>query len=437
MKGFVKILGNIVFWPGLILIIALWLAQPLAVLVLLIPFVIWLLISRQGNQALTVAWTGISTLPHRLGATSVIVIGIAGVVGVLVALLSMAEGFEATLKQTGNEDTAIIIRAGATAELNSGLSRDSVILIKQVDGVVRDANDKPLASAETVVVSNVPKKSTGTDANVEVRGVSPEVWDVRPNVNIIQGKRFTSGLHEVVVGKGALNEFAGLEPGSRVELTNQSWTVVGVFESGDAHDSEIWADVETLNAAVRRNAYQSVTMRLVSPEVIEEIEAKLTADPRLNVEVQTTLAYYTKQSEQLTKAIRIIGIAVSVIMAIGAVFGALNTMYSAVAARAREIATLRALGFTNLPVVVAILLETMLLALLGGVIGAMIAHVLFNDYTASTLGANFSQVVFEFQVTPQLLMNGLQWALAIGFVGGLFPALHAARLPVTVALKEQ
>ena len=436
MQRLVNIMRSLGFWLLLLVVLAAWLAAPLLLLVLAVPFVAWLIFSRLGRQALIVAWTGLSTLPQRLGATSVIIIGIAGVVAVLVALLSMAEGFEATLKQTGDEETAIVLRSGARAELNSGLSRDSVSLIKQVEGVLQASDGQPLASAETVIVSNIPKKSTGTDANVEVRGVGPEVWDVRPKVKIIEGKPFSTGLYEVVVGKGAFNQFAGLEIGARVGISSQTWTVVGIFESGDAHDSEVWADVETLNAATRRNGYQSVTMRLTSPEAIDKIKAKLGADPRLNVEVETTRDYYTKQSEQLTKIIRIIGTVVSVIMAVGAVFGALNTMYSAVAARAREIATLRALGFTNLPVVVAILLETMLLALIGGLIGAGLAHQLFNDYTASTLGNNFSQVVFKFQVTTQLLLGGLQWALAIGFIGGLFPALHAARQPVTVALKE-
>lgn len=436
MQKFGKMLRTLGFYLLLAAVLALWLSLPLLFLILTIPFVFWLAFSRSGRQALIVTWTGLSTLPQRLGATSVIIIGIAGVVAVFVALLSMAEGFQATLQQTGDEQTAIVLRSGARAEMNSGLGRDAVNLIRQVEGVSQGVDGQPLASVETVIVSNIPKKSTGTDANVEVRGVSLEVWSVRPKVKIIEGRRFNSGLYEVVVGRGAAAQFAGLQIGSTVGISSQTWTVVGTFESGDAHESEVWADVETLNAATRRNGYQSVTLRLSDPDVIDKIKATLGADPRLNVDIETTRDYYTKQSEELTKIIRIIGTVVSVIMAVGAVFGALNTMYAAVATRAREIATLRALGFTNLPVIVAILIETMLLALLGGMIGAALAYFLFNDYTASTLGNNFSQVVFEFQVTTQLLINGLQWALAIGFVGGLFPALHAARLPVTVALKE-
>lgn len=433
MKRHLFNLGIII---GAALVIAAWLAYPLSLLAFAVPFAGWLAASRRGRQALMIAWTGLSTLPQRIGASSVIVVGIAGVVGVLVALLAMAGGFAATLAQAGSDDTVIVLRSGADAEISSGIDRDSVTLVKQVPGVLRDAQDHPIASAELVLISNVPKKSTGTDANVEFRGVSPEVWSLRPDVRIIEGRRFESGRNEIIVGKGALLQFAGLEPGSTVLLSNQSWKIVGVFASGDSHESEMWADAESLAAASRRNAFQSVTMRMTSPGAFEQVKSALAADPRLKVDVQTTRDYYNKQSEQLTQIIRILGIGVAVIMAIGAVFGALNTMYSAVAVRAREIATLRALGFTNPPVIVAVLIETLLLALAGGALGACIAYAVFHGYTASTLGGNFSQVVFQFQVTPELMLQGLRWALAIGFFGGLFPALYAARLPVTVALRE-
>lgn len=421
---------------AVLLLLGAWIAVPVLVLAALPPFLLWLGFSRRGRQALTIAGTGLSTLPQRPGATLVIVIGIAGVVGVLVALLAMAEGFQATLQQSGDDKTAIVLRAGSNAELNSVLDHDSVTLIRQAPGVARGADGRPLASAETVIIANIPKKSNGVDANVEVRGVGREARALRPAVRIIRGRRFQQGRHEVIVGRGALQQFAGLEPGGSILLSNQRWDVVGVFASGDAHESEVWADVDSLNAAARRNVYQSVTVRLDGPDGLDRFRAGLAGDPRLNVEAETTRSYYTKQSQQLTRLIRVMGVAVAVIMAIGAVFGALNTMYSAVAARAREIATLRALGFSNPPVVVAVLLETMLLALLGGLLGAGAAWLLFNGYTASTLGSNFSQVVFEFRVTPKLMLGGLQWALAIGFIGGLFPALQAAHVPVTVALRE-
>jgi len=244
------------------------------------------------------------------------------------------------------------------------------------------------------------------------------------------------GLRELIVGKGALAQFVGLAPGSTLNLANQQWTVTGVFESGDAHESEVWGDVETVSTTYRRNGYQSVSVRLTSADAIDAFKAGLASDPRLKVDAKTTSDYYSAQSESLTKAIRVIGIVIGVIMAIGAVFGALNTMYAAVATRAREIATLRAIGFRGASVIVSILLETMLLALAGGVLGAAIAWLIFNNYTVSTLGANFSQVVFSFKVSPALVWNGLKWALAIGFVGGLYPALRAARLPVTTALRE-
>ena len=420
----------------IILGIALWMAVPLLMLGVGLGLTAWLWLSRGGRQTLAITWTGLSTLPQRLGATSVIVVGIAGVVGVLIALLAMAAGFEATLKQAGSTDTAIVLRAGADAELSSGLDRDTATLVAQAPGVLRDAQDHAIASAEVVVIANVPQRSTGTDANVEVRGVSPEVWSLRPNVKIIQGRRFQPGLREMIVGRGALTQFAGLEPGSTIRLNNQEWNVVGVFESGDTHESELWGDAESVAAAYRRNVYQSVTVRLTGPQAFDTFKAALTGDPRLKVDVDTTRDYYSKQSAQLTNTIRALGTGIAIIMAIGAVFGALNTMYAAIAARAREIATLRALGFSGVPVVVSVLLEAMLLALLGGALGAAIAYLMFNGYTVSTLGNNFSQVVFQFQVSPSLLLQGLQWSLAIGFLGGFFPALRAANIPVTVALRE-
>jgi putative ABC transport system permease protein len=364
------------------------------------------------------------------------VVGIAGVVGVLIALLAMAQGFQTTLMSAGNVETAIVLRAGANAELSSGLDRAAVILISQAPGVRHDAHDIPVASAEVVVVSNVPKRSTGTDANVEVRGVGAQVWNLRPEVRMISGRRFKPGLRELVVGRGALAQFRGLETGSTVQLNGQDWKVTGVFASGDSHESEIWGDAESVAAAYRRSGFQSVSVRLRTADTFEDFKAALTRDPRLRVDVETTRDYYSKQSERLSRIIRAIGFGVAAIMALGAVFGALNTMYAAVAARAREIATLRALGFSTLPVVVSVMLETMLLAFAGGVFGTGIAWAVFNGYTVSTLGANFSQVVFRFQVSPGLLLRGLQWALAIGFVGGLFPALRAASLPVTQALRE-
>ncbi len=407
-----------------------------ALIVLVVLLALWMALTRTGRQAWSVTTVGIATIPQRLGSSSVIIVGIAGVVGVLVALLAMAEGFRQTLAQTGDAETAIVMRGGATAELSSGVSRDDATLIEQLPGILKDAQGKAIASPELVVVANIPKKGNATDANVEIRGVGEQAFALRPNVKIISGKKFGQGLRELIVGKGALAQFVGLDPGSTINLGNQQWTITGAFESGDAHDSELWGDVEIVSATYRRQGYQSVTVRLTSPDALDQLKAGIAADPRLKVDAKTTNDYYSAQSENLTKVIRVIGIVIGVIMGIGAVFGALNTMYAAVATRAREIATLRAIGFRGLPVVVSVLLETMLLAFAGGLLGAFVAWLIFNNYTVSTLGQNFSQVVFAFKVSPALVWNGLKWALAIGFIGGLFPALRAARLPVTTALRE-
>jgi len=397
----------------------------------------WLLLTRTGRQALSVTQFGMATVPQRLGAASVVVVGIAGVVGVLVALFAMAQGFQSTLVETGSNDTAIVLRGGSQTELNSVLNHDATVGVSDEPEVMHDAQGQPIASAELVVVASLPKRSTGLDANVEVRGIGQGAWELRPQVRIIAGRRFTAGLRELIVGKRAAKEFERTAIGSKLNLGGQPWTVVGEFDSGDEHDSELWADAEVVASAYRRgDSRNSVTVRLKSPSELAAFKTALTTDPRFKVDASSTRDYYSKQSEGLTRLIRILGTTVAIIMAIGAIFGALNTMYAAVATRTREIATLRAMGFRGGPVVVSVLIETLLLALAGGVIGAGVAWAIFDHYTASTLGANFSQVVFEFRVTPALLASGLKWALAIGFVGGLFPAMRAARMAVTDGLRE-
>jgi putative ABC transport system permease protein len=395
---------------------------------------LWLGLTRRGRQTFAVAAVGVASLPQRWGASSVIVVGIAGVVAVLVAMLAMGEGFSATLRQTGSEDRAIVLRGGSQAETNSVIGRDQVPLVSALDGIARDGDGRPLVSPELSQVVNLPTRADGTDANVQLRGVGPRAWELRPQVQLVEGRRFEPGLRELVAGQGARRQFRGLDLGERLMLGNQEWTVVGIIASGDAHDSELWADGEVVGSTYNRNAFQSVTVKLVD-DGFERLKAALAADPRLKLDVLTTRDYYAKQSEGLTKLITVLGTVIGAIMAIGAVFGALNTMFAAVATRAREIATLRALGFRGLPVVVAVMLETMLLALAGGLLGAGLAWLVFNGYTVSTLGSNFSQVVFSFKVSPELLWAGLKWALGIGLVGGLFPALRAARLPVTEALR--
>jgi putative ABC transport system permease protein len=436
-----RFLFNLLLVVVLAVVLAVWVMLPWpGALLLAVLLALWMLFTRRGRQAGSVANVGISTLRQRLGSSAVIVVGIAGVVGVLVAMLAMAEGYSETLRKTGSNDTAIVMRGASASEVMSGLDHDSVVLIPQAPGIARDAKGEPIASAELVVAANLPLKkgAPGDEGSVQLRGISEQAWAVRPQVRIVEGRKFTPGLRELIVGRGAAKQFAGLEPGKPVRLGSQTWTVAGVFASGDALESEIWADAAVVADTYRRGSTRaSVTVRLADPKAFDQFKAALEANPQLKVDVATTLDYFSKQSEGMTKVIRIIGITVGTIMAIGAMFGALNTMFAAVATRAREIATLRAIGFAGLPVVVAVMLETMLLALVGGVIGGVVAWLLFNGYGASTMAAGtVGQLSFQLHVTPELLWTGLKWALAIGFIGGLFPAVRAARMPVTAALRE-
>ncbi|HEX6706179.1 MAG TPA: ABC transporter permease [Albitalea sp.] len=434
-------LRNLLLLVVLVVVLSVWVMLPWpGALLLAVLLAAWLLFTRRGRQAGSVAGVGISTLRQRLGSSAVIVVGIAGVVGVLVALLAMAEGYSETLRNTGSADTAIVMRGASASEVMSGLDHDSVTLIPQAPGIARDDKGEPLASPELVVAANLPLKNGGPDeeGSVQLRGVGDKAFAVRPQLKIVDGRRFQPGLRELVVGRGAARQFAGLVPGREIRLGSQTWTVAGVFASGDAMESEVWGDAAVVADTYGRGSSRaSVTARLSDPKAFANFKTALEANPQLKVDVSTTLDYFSKQSERMTQVIRIMGITVGVIMAIGAMFGALNTMFAAVASRAREIATLRAIGFSGLPVVVAVMLETMLLALIGGIIGGVLAWLLFNGYGASTLAAGtVGQLSFQLHVTPGLLWTGLKWALAIGFIGGLFPAVRAARLPVTTALRE-
>ena len=434
------------FLRGLLLVVLLvvalvaWSALPwYGAAIAVVLLVAWLGLTRSGRRTLSVTGVGLATLPSRWGASSVIVIGIAGVVGVLVALLAMGEGLQATLQGTGDTGTAIVLRGGSQAESSSVVLHNDVVLIAQSAGIARDAQGHAIVSPELLLAANLPKMD-GQYANVSVRGVGPEAWAVRPNLHIIAGRKFTPGKLELDVGQGVMRQFAGMSIGSHVQLGSQSWTVVGEFDSGDAFNSEIWADRETIGPVYHRgNSASSVTVKLTSPAALSQFKAALASNPQLKVDAETTHKYFADQSGGVNKLIRDLGTTIAVIMAIGAIFGALNSMYAAVATRSREIATLRAVGFRGTPVVVSVLLETMLLALAGGVLGAFVAWAVFGHFTASTSaggGFSFTQTVFQFRVTLALVWNGLKWALAIGFIGGLFPALRAARLPVTTALRE-
>lgn len=401
---------------------------------------LWMFLFRSGAQARSVTAVGISTLTQRLGSSAVIVVGIAGVVGVLVALLAMAEGYAQTLRNSGNEETAIVMRGASANEVSSSLSREDIVQIEQAPGVAKNAKGEPIISAETVVAANLPIRGskTGDSGSAQVRGISEAAFAVRPNVKIIEGKSFQPGLREIIVGKGAVRQFDGLTVGATLKLGNQPWTIVGIFASGDSMESELWADANVVNDTYKRGSGRnSATVKLENPAAIKAFGDALEANPQLKVKASTTLVFFSKQGEQMTKILRIIGITVGSIMAVGAVFGALNTMFAAVATRAREIATLRAIGFRGLPVVVAVMLETTLLALIGGLIGGFVAWLLFNGYEASTMSAgSVGKLSFNLAVSPGLLWEGIKWALAIGFVGGLFPAVRAASVPVTTALRE-
>ncbi|TPM21592.1 ABC transporter permease [Mesorhizobium sp. B2-3-5] len=388
------------------------------------------------RQAIAVTILNLKTLPTRFWSSLVIILGVAGVVGVVVSVLAMVTGLSSTMAHAGREDRAIILRGGSDTELSSTLSRDAVNMILDAPGIRRGATGLTLGFPEVVLILTRPMRNGGTDANVTLRGVGSQGLALRPELKLVQGRWFKPGLHELVVGKSAQRQFAGLDVGSQITLRDKEWTVVGTFESdGDAHESEIVTDADTALEAYQHTLFQSVTVQLESPASLPQLEAALTANPQLSVEVHRETEYLAKLSANLTKMMTLIATVVGSIMAIGAVFGSLNTMYSAVSARSREIATLRAIGFGGVPIVASVMTEAMALSLLGGVTGAVTAWLLFNGHGVNALGGNFTQLVFRLTVTPGLMLQGISWALAIGFLGGLLPALRAARLPVVEALR--
>ncbi len=390
------------------------------------------------SQTAAITLVSLQTLAERKGAAAAAAFGIAGVVAVLVGVLSIGQGFRAAMTSAGHADTAIVLRSGADGEMMSGLTGEDARIIADCPGIVRTP-DGPLASAELFVVINLPKRSTGTDANVPMRGVQPPAFQVRPEIRLVAGRRFETGRNEVIVGQGAAREFAGLDLGAKLKIGRNEWTVVGIFSAaGGMSESEIWTDAGVLQPAYERgNSYQSVLVKLASADAFVKFKDTLTADPRVNVKVVRQDEYYAEQSMMVYRLITTLGVLIAGLMGIGAVFGALNTMYTAVAARTREIATLRALGFGTGPVVLSVLFEALFLALLGGSVGAALAYFAFNGYRASTINwQSFSQITFAFAVTPSLLLQGLLYSALIGLVGGLLPAIRAARLPVARALRE-
>jgi len=390
------------------------------------------------SQFLAVTGMNLRNLPARLGTSLVAVVGIGGVVAVLVSLLSMGEGFRAALELSGRDDVAIILRGGSSDELSSAFSREEVDVIRSAPGLRRD-DEGAVASPEFYTIVDLPMRSTGTSANVPFRGVTRRAFEVREGFRIVAGRSFEPGKDEVIVGRGAFAQFGNVDLGRVVTWGSHDWRVVGVFEAGGSvSESEVWTDLSVLQGVHRRgNSVQVVRAALESPEALQRTRAWLAADPRVNTSVQSERAFYADQARILVTLIRYVGTTIAVLMGIGAIFAALNTMYSAVSSRPREIATLRALGFSSVPVLVSVLLESMVLGLLGGIVGGALVYVALNGYQASTLNwASFSQITFAFTITPRLLVTGLGYSLILGLVGGLLPGIRAARLPVTEGLRE-
>ena len=388
----------------------------------------------------TVALTSLNlrSLPRRPGTAAVAMSGIAALTGVFAGVLSMASGFEKTMEGSGQEDVALVLRSGSTAELNSRFSGEQVDVIRYAPGIARDAAGEPEVSAELFWVVNAVDKSSGGEANIALRGIQPSGHALRKGYRLTEGREFTPGRFELIAGRGARNQFAGLEPGQTIRFGKTEWLVTGEFEAGGSvFESELWCDVNVLQSAYQLGSgAQAVRARVDGADGRARLEEALSGDQRLAVDVWSEKQFYSEQAEDTAALIRLIGIPVSVLMAIGAVFAALNAMYASIVARARELATLRALGFGSFPTALATLLESVALAFLGGVVGCAVAWLALNGFQASTLAASFSQVVFNFAVTPDLLAQGITAAVVVGLVGGVFPAVRAATARVTVALRE-
>ena len=390
------------------------------------------------SQIVAVTGVTIRSIPQRLGSSIVAIIGIGGVIIVFTAVLSIAEGFRAAMRGTGDPQTVMVLRAGSDTEMTSGLSGEAARLITEVPGIER-GDDGVHASRELFVIIAVPLKRSGTDANVPLRGLTPAALTVRPQLRIAEGRMFTTGTNEIVVGRAASQQFENLLVGSTVRSGKTSWNVVGIFDAkGSVAESELWCDAAVLQGAYQRgNSFQSVYLRLESADGFQRVKDALTTDPRLNVTVIREPDYYAQQSEVLQAVIRYVGFSIAALMGLGAIFVAVNTMYSAVANRTREIATLRALGFGSVPVVISVLAEAALLAIIGGLIGGGLAWLAFDGYQTATMNwQSFSQVAFAFAVTPALLLQGLIYAVGIGLLAALLPAFRAARLPVVTALRQ-
>ena len=373
----------------------------------------------------------------RKGTAIMTALGIAMVVATFIITLALAQGFRATLVASGLPDNAIVLRQGSLSENVSMVARGIVPLVETLPQIARDGEGQPLASPELLVIISRPRASDGQPANVPLRGVGPRAFDVRSSVRFVEGRRFRPGLSEVVVGRLASNRFQGLTLGNTIRFGNSSWTVVGIFAADDAaYESEVWGDVDLMLPAFQRPSYQSITVKLTSPSALESFQAALAADNRLELSAQSEREYYASQSVLMTTMIRVLGSFVTLILSIGAMFGAMNTMYAAVAYRIREIGTLRAIGFSRFRIMGAFMAESVLLALIGGVIGCLIALPVHGISTGTTNWQSFSEVAFRFRITPALLGGGLIFAAIMGALGGLLPSIRAARIPIAQALRE-
>jgi putative ABC transport system permease protein len=388
-------------------------------------------------QIAAVTRINLKSMPQRFWLSLSTVTAIALVVMVLLSFLAMANGFQRTLAGTGSDDVAVLLRAGAQAEINSAVFRDQVRLVEDGPGIARSADGKPLVSAELYVVVDGLKRTTGTKANLPLRGIGPEGAAIRKGIAIVAGRSFKPGTTEIVVGKALLREFQGFDLGQTATFAGGRWTVVGVFEAdGSVFESEIWADLPVVQSLFKRNnVFQTVRARLERPASIEALRRYVDDDPRLKLDVKSEVAYFADQASQTSDHIQKLGWPLAIAMAFGALAGALNTMYSSVAARAGEIAVLRAIGFGGFPAFVGTLVESLCLAALGGAIGAAATYLVFDGFTAATLGAGFTQVVFSFKLTPALIGQGVLLALIVGFAGGLLPAIRAARMPIVAGLQ--
>ena len=385
------------------------------------------------KQILAVTMFNIRSIPARWGISSVVIVGTAGVVGVLVAIFAMAAGITSVLTKSAAEDRALVLRTGASGEMSSNINMEQCAVVGAIEGI-------ELAAPELYVVADIPKRDTGLPANVIVRGVTELSFELRPEIKIESGRTFLPGRNELIVGEKAVAEFAGVEVGDAIEIRGAEWEIVGIFSAdGAAYESELWVDLAIGQSAWRRGqSITSVRLQLESPAAFEVVQEIIDEDKRLNLTIVGETEFYANQTEGATQVIRVFGLAVAVIMSIGAIFAALNTMYAAVASRTFEIATLRAMGFSGGSVVVSVMVEAVFLSLLGGLLGAAFSYVVFNGFTVSTLNqAAFSQLAFEFEVTLALVGYGLVIALCLGLFGGLFPAVRAALQPVTVALQRE